>query len=368
MIFRRSVFGELSNTAGAVFTVLFFILFSVGLVRILGDAANGEIDSAAVISLLALSAVTNLPVVLTMTVFIAVLMSLSRAFRDSEMVVWFASGRSLFDWVPPVLRFAVPIVGLIAVLTLIAAPWANAQIAQSRQRFEQRDDLSKVAPGRFAESAAADRVFFVEAVDLDGASVRKVFVDHRTARGDSVTVASEGRIEPRPDGSRQLTLLKGRRYEVQAGQADLRVVEFGRYSIPLDQPVRTPLEPSAARALPTLDLLIEPTAAHRGELVWRIGLPIVGLLLSLMAVPLAFINPRLGRSANLIVSLLLFVVYMDGIQIVQAWVQQGRMSFGTAAWLPHALALTLTALLYVRRVYLLRWVPLWVRRAFWGRG
>src|SRR5882724_8797212 len=100
MIFQRAIARELASTAGAVFTVLFCILFSVGLVRILGEAANGEIDSSAVASL----------------------MTMSGAFRDSEMVVWFASGRSLLAWVPAVIRFALPVVVLIALLTFLAAP------------------------------------------------------------------------------------------------------------------------------------------------------------------------------------------------------------------------------------------------------
>jgi lipopolysaccharide export system permease protein len=365
MIFQRAIARELASTAGAVFTVLFCILFSVGLVRILGEAANGEIDSSAVASLLALSALTQLPVVLTLTVFVSVLMAMSRAFRDSEMVVWFASGRSLLAWVPAVIRFALPVVVLIALLTFLAAPWANSQIAESRSRFEQRDDLSKVMPGRFAESGSADRVFFVESVDLAGARVRNVFVVHRAPDRESVIAAAEGEITLQPDGSRLLTLHQGRRYEGLPGAAAFRVVEFGRYSIPLDQPVQTPVSPSTARALPTVDLLLDPTPLHRGELLWRLGLPIMALMLALLAAPLAFVNPRVGRSANLIAAVLLFVLYLDGIQITQAWVQQGRIGFAAAAWLTHMAALALTVGLFVRRVYLQRWLPRWVYPRAW---
>jgi len=365
MIFRRAVARELGSTAGAVFTVLFCILFSVGLVRILGEAANGEIDSSAVVSLLALSALTNLPVVLTLTAFVSVLMALSRAFRDSEMVVWFTAGRSLLAWIPPVVRFALPIVLLIALLTLVVAPWANRQIAESRSRFEQRDDLSKVTPGRFAESSSSNRVFFVESVDLEGAHVRNVFVVHRAPDRDSVIAAATGKVDVRPDGTRVLTLRQGRRYEGQPGAPGFRVVEFGSYSVPLDQPVQTPYSPSSARALPTLDLLLVPSALHQGELLWRLGLPVVALVLSLLAVPLAFVNPRIGRSANLIVAVLLFVLYLDGIQIAQVWVQQGRIGFVAGAWFTHAVAVALTALLFVRRVYLQRWLPRWLDPRKW---
>jgi lipopolysaccharide export system permease protein len=109
MIFRRAIVAELTSNAGAVLTVLFSILFSVGLVRILGEAAGGRVDNQAVFALVALTALTWLPHLLTLTLFIAVLITLTRAFRDSEMVVWFASGQSLIAWVRPVLRFVVPI-------------------------------------------------------------------------------------------------------------------------------------------------------------------------------------------------------------------------------------------------------------------
>ena len=108
MIFRGSIIAELTSTASAVFTVLFSIIFSVGLVRIIGQAAGGRVDNEAVLQLVALTALTWLPFVLTLTLFIAVLMTLSRAYRASEMVVWFATGQSLLAWVGPVLRFAWP--------------------------------------------------------------------------------------------------------------------------------------------------------------------------------------------------------------------------------------------------------------------
>ena len=51
MIFRRSLVSELANTAGAVFTVIFSIVLTIGLVRILGLAAGGRIDSGTVMEM-----------------------------------------------------------------------------------------------------------------------------------------------------------------------------------------------------------------------------------------------------------------------------------------------------------------------------
>src|SRR3546814_1240280 len=74
----------------------------------------------------------------------AVLTTVTRNFRESEMVVWFASGLSLKDWVGPVLRCAVPVAVVIAVLTLVASPWAYRQISEYRQRYRSEEHTSEL--------------------------------------------------------------------------------------------------------------------------------------------------------------------------------------------------------------------------------
>lgn len=360
MIFKRAVVAELSNTAGAVFTVLFSIAFSVVLVRILGEAAGGRIDSQTVFSLVALTALTYLPTILTLTVFISVLMTVSRTFRDSEMVVWFSSGQSLLAWIGPVLRFAAPVIVLNLLLALAVSPWANRQIVDSKKRFETRDDVSKVAPGRFIESASSQRVFFVESVDIDGGTVRNVFVSHRSPTRENVIVAAQGVVEVRDNGDRYLVLNRGRRYEGTPGQAEYRMMEFERYAIRLDSKPDQPLAEVAARARPTPQLWKEHTSWAMAELLWRVGLPIVTFTLALMAIPLGYVNPRIGRSSNLIVAVLAFMTYNSTLSVVQAKVQQGRISFGVGVWLTHVVVLAIVTLLFARRVYWQRWLPRWL--------
>jgi lipopolysaccharide export system permease protein len=143
------------------------------------------------------------------------------------------------------------------------------------------------------------------------------------------------------------------------------MLEFDRYAIRLDTRPDAPLAELGALARPTRQLLREPTPVHRGELLWRIGMPLVALVLALLAIPLGHVNPRVGRSANLIFAVLIFVLYHNGMSITKAWVQQDRLSFGAGVWLPHAVALALAVVLLLRRVYVRRWLPRWLtlRRA-----
>ncbi|HNQ76720.1 MAG TPA: LptF/LptG family permease, partial [Pseudothauera hydrothermalis] len=118
MIFRSALQREFAHSAAAVFVALFAILLTTVLIRMLGDAAGGKVPPDAVLALIGFGALARLPVVLSLAVFIAVLLSLSRAYKDSEMVVWFASGLPLTAWVRPVLRFALPLVAVVAATTL----------------------------------------------------------------------------------------------------------------------------------------------------------------------------------------------------------------------------------------------------------
>jgi lipopolysaccharide export system permease protein len=363
VIFRRAIVEELANGAGAAFSVLFCIVFTQVLIRLLADASSGDLDTQSLFSIVALSTLTNLPLLLTMSVFIAVLIALSRAFRDSEMVVWFAAGQSLVAWVRPVLRFSVPVGCVIAALALFVSPWAERMIAEARQRYEQRDDVSKVTPGRFIESAASDRVFFVENLDLSGAPrVQSVFASQRNGDKEIVIVATQGHIETHTDGARFLVLDHGRRYETTAGEAQNRVLEFESYAIRLESQIEAPLANTNARTYPTQDLILDPSARNLGELLYRLAFPVAVVLLALLAVPLSYVNPRVGRSVNLIVAALLAMIYFNGILIMQAQVQHGRISFPVALALPHAVALVLTLVLFTYRISVRRWLPRLPRR------
>lgn len=104
------------------------------------------------------------------------------------------------------------------------------------------------------------------------------------------------------------------------------------------------------RSTPTSELLgtSEPTA--RAELLWRLGMPIAALVLSLLAIPLSFVNPRAGRSANLVFALLSFVTYLNLLSVSQAWVAQGRLSFAFGWWLVHVFFMALLPLLFLHRI------------------
>ena len=113
-----------------------------------------------------------------------------------------------------------------------------------------------------------------------------------------------------------MVLQNGRRYDGAPGTTDYKVMDFERYAIRIETR-DTKEEQSSTKAMPTLDLLKQRTSGNLAELLWRIGLPLSALTLSLLAIPLSFVNPRASRSVNLIFALLTYMVYSNLISIAQ---------------------------------------------------
>lgn len=338
MIFQRALRRELLSTAGAVFTTLFTITITVMLIKILGQAAGGKIASADVVALIGFAALRYLPIILILTSFISVLVVVTRSYQDSEMVVWFASGLSLARWIKPVLGFGFPIIVVVVALSFVVTPWANGQATEYRARFQQRDDIARISPGRFQESSSSDRVFFVEGVAGDASFVRNVFVSMVSKGVTSIVVAREGRVTVDEQGDKFLIMDKGRRYDGVDGQSEFRMMEFERYGVMVARQSVDEFNDGSARSLSTLDLLKNLDRWNQGELLWRISLPIMGVLLMLLAIPLGFVNPRGGRSVNLLIALLLYIFYSNMVSVMQAQVVQERLSLAVAWWPLHLVA------------------------------
>ena len=250
-------------------------------------------------------------------------------------------------------------IGVIALLSLLLAPWAHKHSEAFRQQLDQRDDIARVTPGAFNESGGADRVFFVEGVTGSEGEVRNVFVSTVQNGRLGVIATATGRTEVAPNGDRFIVLENGRRYEGEPGSAEYRVMEFARYAVRVESR-DVKLGEQSPRVMNVLELIRSAQPVHLAELLWRIGIPLAALNLCLLAIPLAFVNPRAGRTNNLIFALLTYMIYSNLLSVSQAWVAQGRLSFFIGVWLLHAVMAVVLILLLAKRQNPLRWrLPRW---------
>lgn len=336
-------------------SILVAILVTHQLIILLGRVASGAIEPEAVVALIGFMLIVYLPVVLALSLFIAVLTALTRSYRESEMPVWFSSGLSVLAWVKPVLRFGVPIVLLTGFLSLVLTPWALRESAKYLEILRNKDDVSRISPGSFVEARRSNQVFFVDNTSPDATSVNNVFVQYNQSNRFGVVVAEKGRTEIAPNGDKFLVLSAGRRYEGTPGSLDFRMVDFETQRLRIEAKEAV-VESLNNKQLSTLQLLKEPTPERMAELHWRLALPVAALVLSLMAIPLSFVNPRSGTSWNGVLAILIFFLYYHTLSFFQAWTAQGVVPMWLGLTPVHVgMALILIAL-FSRQLFSFRWL------------
>lgn len=373
MLFDASIRKELSRSFGATLLVLVSIVMTMMLIRTLGQAAKGHIGAADVLLIMGLTVLSHLATVLALSLFIAIVAVLSRMYRDSEMVIWAASGRGLAACLRPVLRFAWPPLLAIAVLALVVWPWSHAQILQLRTQFEQRSDMDRIEPGQFQASADGTRVVFVD----DGAaappeaagqasaaqpSVRNVFMVENRSGVETITSAQAAHVHTRADGTRWAVLERGQRMQDDATQGTLTLTHFERYELLLRQDTlaQANLNTRATSTAALLGVSAAPSDAasqstshsatpeNRAELGWRLSQPLMALNLVVLALAITHVNPRTGRNVSVAIALLAFIVYYNLNSVGQSWVATSRWPLAAFMGL-HALVLALSALALAAR-------------------
>jgi lipopolysaccharide export system permease protein len=205
----------------------------------------------------------------------------------------------------------------------------------------------------FGETGNKERVYFVESISGDASTVQNVFVSSVQQQKSGVSMSRGGRTETAPNGDRFIVLEDGRRYEGAPGDEQYRVTEFQRYAARIETAENK--EPQLShKSMTTAQLLATPTPVNLGEVVWRVGIPVSAAILVLLAIPMSFVNPRAGRSVNLLFALFTYIVYSNLLSVSQARVAQGRMEFGIGVWLVHAAMVALLVFMFARRMQVIR--------------
>ena len=348
MLFDSSIRKELARGFGATLVVLVTVVMTMMLIRTLGQAARGNVSPSDVMLLMGFTVLGQLPTILCLSLFVAIVATLSRMYNDSEMVIWFASGRGLTSLLRPLLRFAWPVLLVVASLSLVVWPWANQQIRELRAQYEQRNDIERIAPGEFQESANGSRVFFIDKDSPDPQAANNVFIAATQPNGESVTSARSARLEMRGD-ERFVLLSNGQRVESTTGKPGLKISEFREYGPALGQGAGGAAGEPSVKTLTTVELLADPQPLYAAELGWRLGLALAALNFVVLALALSSANPRASRSGNLVLALFAFIVYYNFMVLGQSWVASGKMGLWPFMVLLHGSILALSCLLLAAR-------------------
>ncbi|HAT3953349.1 MULTISPECIES: LPS export ABC transporter permease LptF [Enterobacteriaceae] len=309
MIIIRYLVRETLKSQLAILFILLLIFFCQKLVRILGAAVDGDIPTNLVLSLLGLGVPEMAQLILPLSLFLGLLMTLGKLYTESEITVMHACGLSKAVLVKAAMVLAL-FTGIVAAVNVMwLGPWSSRHQDEVLAEAKANPGMAALAQGQFQQSTDGNAVLFIEGVN--GAKFHDVFLAQLRPKGSarpSVVVADSGQLSQHKDGSQVVTLNQGTRFEGTAMLRDFRITDFKNYqAIVGHQAVAA--DPTDTEQMNMRTLWNTDTDRARAELHWRITLVLTVFIMALMVVPLSVVNPRQGRVLSMLPAMLLYLVF-----------------------------------------------------------
>jgi len=341
---------EILKTSCATLLVLFVILVSNALGRVLADIADGDIPQQALWPVLFSESLYLLALLLPIALFLGIIFTFGRMYKDHEIVVMQACGIGYREFYRPVLLVLIPFM----IVCIYTSLWLNPQVLNaSRMTIDREANLHEflqIKPGQFNQSNDGDLVFFMESLSEDKLELRDIIISQAGHSEMIIETAKTGRQAiDEESGNLFLIIGPGERYEGQAGDNRIRQMSFAEHGILIEkQKKAVRLRRNSDQMTPT-DLWKSDELNRRIEFHWRIAVPVVMLVLALLAVPLAYIAPRHGRYGKVGVAILVFITYLNLMAFTRAQLEDGVIPVALNFWWVHLLFLMLTLALIYRR-------------------
>jgi lipopolysaccharide export system permease protein len=358
VILSRHITAEIVKPMVLGITLLVAVFTGYSFAVKLSQAAGGVLPLAVVVKLIGLNSLIAMEILLPTALYLSIISTLSRFYRDSEMTAMNSAGYSEGRLVRSVLLLTLVVATLVGVVSLYARPWAYRQSYQIEADAQAEFDIRKIEPGQFIELQDAQYVLFARGVDQKTGTLSEVFVQSgkRTDPGAKVQViyAREAYMPPISLGeSRSFEFRDGYSYMLDPQSSRDTTLKFKQLSIPIPGIEKDTSYRRKAEATRTLGQ--SDASKDIAEYQWRMSTPLATLVLALVAVPLSRSTPRQGRHTSFIVAISVYTGLFILTSAARNWVADGKLPVNPGIWAVYALPL----LLFV----VLMWAPRWKWRS-----
>lgn len=347
MIIHRALYREAGLSSIAVIAVLLVLFMFLTMTKLMGKAAVGDYTSDTVWMLLGLQLLVKVDVLIPLSLYIGLIITIGRWYRDNEMTVLAACGMGITSLLRPILILAVVFVAAVSVLSFYLTPKAARGIERIKGDNESHQNIRGITPGIFTETGSGKRIFYVEKISDGKRPLQTIFV--RTVERDNdgkivktgVLIAKTGyRRTDKATGDEFMVLEGGRLYEEYQGRKRFGEVTFDSYEIRIEKKQDEFLSKKSS-SLPSHIIMRGKTLEHSAEWHWRMAKPIMVLVLAVFALVMSFTDSRRGRFASLFLAILLYFTYSNLLGLGQSLLKQGRMPEWAGLWWVHLIMVAL---------------------------
>jgi len=343
-----------------LFTLFFAIVFIIGLVLFgnqfvltVQESVEEGIPFQELMPLVSFNMIRDVSLILSLSLFLAIIITISQLYKNSEAIVMNSLGLSDKNF----LLFIQPLVLLsfviIFFLTIYAVPWAKQQKNIMEEETKNASEFSFITEGEFEIFKEGDIVFYASESKVQNVvnqqNMEEIFIYAFDDGNPIIVLASEAKkyIDSK-NNSTYLQLKDGVRYQGIPSKENVKILDFNEYDLEI---VSGELQKSLAthtkiEGKSTLDLIKEGGRYANAEFQWRVSQPITVLILSVIGVFLGKASPRGGKGVNLLIGVVFFMLYYNGLLIAKSSIELGEIDPIIGLWGVHLFMLLLILLLY----------------------
>ena len=337
----------------AILFIISLLVFGNQFVLTVQESVEHGIPMVELLPLISYNMLRDIPIILTLSLFLAIIISISQLYKNSEALVMNSIGLGEKDFIGFIQPIVILSFILIFCLTIFAVPWAKQQKSLAESETVNASEFSFITEGRFESFKDGEIVFYAaesSIVDSKGEqNMEEIFI-YSAGNGSPIIVfASEAKkYTDSVSKSVYLRLKNGVRYAGLPGDKNINMLDFELYDLEIisGDIKNSIISFSEIEEMTSFKLLNQNNLLAYAEMQWRFSQPISILLLSVLGVFLGKSSPRTGKGVNLIFGVIIFMIYNNGLLVAKSSIESGQLSPIIGMWSIHLSLLLFLIIFY----------------------
>jgi len=344
-IISRYIARDIVAAIASVALILLLIILGKLFIQLLGDVLDGDLSANMLGAVMLLGIIRYLVILLPFSLFIGIILVLSRMHKDSEINAARAGGASSKDFILAVMPIGIPVLVILYLLVSYVSPWAHRLAEVIESVTEQSMVLGQLSPGKFFELESTGWVVYAESENAQDGVLQNVFVQRKEEGKLIVEVADRAHMQKDEAQAQVFVLFDGKTIEGIPGQANYSISTYREHRV---YPPRTDFSSEAGKAkyqnIKSLFSLRD--ASYLAEILQRGSIVFSTLVLMLLAIPLSKVAPNADRFSRLAVAVLIYVLYLNLVIVTCSRIKHGENYGLTSLLAVHIIVVIVTYMAY----------------------
>jgi lipopolysaccharide export system permease protein len=343
-IISRYLLKNLSIFFVAISFIISLIVFGNQFVLTIQESVEHGIPFQELMPIVTYNMLRDIPIILSLSLFLSIILSISQLYNSSEAIVMNSFGmgdKSFLYLVQPIVLLSFVV---IFILSIYIVPWAKEQKSYTENETVNASEFSFITEGKFESFKNGEIVFYASESSLIDSSgeqnMEEIFIYAVNNNTPVIVLASQAKkYTDQNSKSIYLRLKNGVRYEGLPGEDNKSILNFNTYDLEIvsGNIQKNLSKVSEIEERKTIDLMNTAGLDAKAEIQWRFSQPISILILSFLGVLLGKTSPRTGKGINLLIGLVIFMVYSNGLLVAKNLIENGKLPTFIGLWSIHIL-------------------------------